>query len=44
MVQCEFDAEGFVGELDSEMQAEYEEAARDRAELEDDYLRMVGAK
>jgi hypothetical protein len=44
MAQCEFDVERFMDELDAEMQAEYDEAARDRAEIEDDYLRMVGAK
>ena len=44
MAQCEFDVERFMDELDAEMQADYAEAARDRDEIEDDYLRMVGAK
>lgn len=44
MIQCDFDTERFMTELECDMQTECEEAARDRAEIEDDYLRSVGAK
>lgn len=44
MIQCDFDVEGFIDDLDADMQVAAKEAAQDRADLEDDYLRMVGAK
>jgi hypothetical protein len=44
MTGCDFDVEDFLDEVEADMQAEYAEAARDRADQMDDYYRMVGAK
>jgi hypothetical protein len=44
MIECDFNVERFMDELESAFHAKDEEAARDQAEREDDYLCMVGAK
>lgn len=44
MQLCDLDIGDFLNEFERELELEYREAAAERAEREDDYLRMVGAK
>jgi len=44
MQACDFDAGDFLDEVEQELEIEYREASKERAEREEDYLRMVGAK
>lgn len=44
MQACDFDAGDFLDEVEQELEIEYREASKERAEREENYLRMVGAK
>lgn len=44
MQACDFDAGDFLDEVEQELEIEYREASKERAEREEDYLRMIGAK
>ena len=44
MQLCDLNIGDFLNEFERELELEYREAAAERAEREDDYLRMVGAK
>lgn len=44
IIACDLDVHEFLDELELDLQSLYEEAVRDRAERDDDYLRMVVAR
>ncbi len=44
MQLCDLDIGDILNEFEQELELEYREATAERAEREDDYLRMVGAK
>lgn len=44
MDACDLAITDLLDEVEQDLEISYREAERDRAELEDDYLRMVGAR